>query len=836
MPRATITPHVRYFSVRMTTPTHWALWDDENDIRIVCNFGTLGCEGDIAPNTPYVSLYGNVDEGATILLTIPFHPVEQGCAIDCNDNVLFLPGIEASRLYDTDNGEKRLWEPDSDADALQLSMTPTGGSTREDIHTRDVLDEAFVPGVGPNIYKSFIAEMNALKSKNKIADWTAAPYDWRLSLDQILNSGTQTGNNISYLTATDTPYIIQQLKHLAATSRTGKVTIIAHSNGGLVAKALMAKLGATTTAQLIDKVIFVAVPQTGTPAAIGALLHGEDQSIPFHLSAAAARSISQNMPSVYNLLPSSNYFTYVDDPVVTFDPATLPAWASQYGDTIHSSERLRTFITDTTRPNPSYGDLTTPEVNNAQLFDDAQTAHALLDSWTPPDGVQVIQIAGWGNETLSGLAYRKVRTCFPGTTSCTSYQLTFNPRHVIDGDGTVIAPSALWTNGTTSTRYWVDLPKYNKEHRIEATPLGRKHRDILEVPHIRTLITDTLIGTTTQMLPQYIFTSQPSPSESDTRLRFTLHSPLTLGFIDTIGNYTGATATSTMFDVPGVVYERYGDVQWISIPADMAGQLVMHGATSGSFTLDAEQTNGDTVISTTSFEGIPSATSTIATLDINPAQSVTASSTLSVDRDGDGTTDLILRAKENAVVIADTTPPEIQIIFATSTNAITFSGVDDMGTTAISATTTYPELKKNQKEYKGIATTTVTMRDEAGNTTILVYIEKLSLPARRDTITLQALAYNGATTTIASTSISHKWRTNKDGSYKLFASHLRTAATSTESHYRPKKDTTVIMTKPRDLDDGDSDDDVDSRPTKQKFPGMIIPSMVTDKGAITIHF
>jgi pimeloyl-ACP methyl ester carboxylesterase len=58
-----------------------------------------------------------------------------------------------------------------------------------------------------------------------------------------LNNGSQTLDGKIYYrgtnAATSTPYIIQELRRLAATSKTGKVTIIAHSNGGLLAKALL---------------------------------------------------------------------------------------------------------------------------------------------------------------------------------------------------------------------------------------------------------------------------------------------------------------------------------------------------------------------------------------------------------------------------------------------------------------------------------------------------------------------------------------------------------------------------------------------------------------------
>jgi hypothetical protein len=53
-----------------------------------------------------------------------------------------------------------------------------------------------------------------------------------------------------------------------------------------------------------------------------------------------------------------------------------------------------------------------------------------------------------------------------------------------------------------------------------------------------------------------------------------------------------------------------------------------------------------------------------------------------------------------------------------------------------------------------------------------------------------------------------------------------------ESHYRPKKNVTIIMTKPIDLDDTESDDGVDARPSKTLAPGMVVPYVVTSDGKI----
>jgi hypothetical protein len=267
----------------------------------------------------------------------------------------------------------------------------------------------------------------------------------------------------------------------------------------------------------------------------------------------------------------------------------------------------------------------------------------------------------------------------------------------------------------------------------------------------------------------------------------------------------------------------------------------MHGTGTGSFSLDVENVSGNQVMATASFQGVPSSTSTIATININPAVSATASSTLTVDYNGDGTIDSTLQAKQNTIVLADITPPEIKISFATSSNTLLFTGFDDLGTSTISSTTSYPLLKRNQRDRdddrnrKGIATTTVTATDSSGNTTVLIYTEQYPTPTQRDTITFQSITYNGATTTIPSTTLSYKWRTDKIN-YKLFASYFKTSATSTESHWRPRKNQTILMIKPIDLTDEDGDDEVDGRATKTKLPGFVIPYILTKQGALIINY
>jgi hypothetical protein len=44
------------------------------------------------------------------------------------------------------------------------------------------------------------------------------------------------------------------------------------------------------------------------------------------------------------------------------------------------------------------------------------------------------------------------------------------------------------------------------------------------------------------------------------------------------------------------------------------------------------------------------------------------------------------------------------------------------------------------------------------------------------------------------------------------------------------------MTKPVDLDDGENDDEVDTRATRSKLPGLVIPSLSTKQGKIQVSY
>jgi hypothetical protein len=600
----------------------------------------------------------------------------------------------------------------------------------------------------------------------------------------------------------------------------------------------------------------------------------------------------------YDLLPSSSYFSYADQftqsnnqmittPVVTISPSTLPEWSAAYGSAISWAQGLYDFVTDSknTRIMPTKDDLIDPQIGNSTLMTQAQAEHTLLDAWTPPNGVHLYTIAGWGNETLAKIAYSKIpkQVCaqYPADSTCAYKKIvmstTTEPYKVIDGDGTVVAPSALWADGSANVRYWVNLERYNRPlpQTTILSKLRTGHAEIFTVSEFRTLLTRIVTASTTTSALQYISTTTPQYTGDMDRLHFILHSPLTLGFEDSNGHYTGATATSTEFNIPGVDYQRFGEVQWLSVPKSLAGTVVMHGTGTGSFALDVEEQDGNTVVATTTFAAIPSATSTVATLAISPTIDPTASSTLVVNYDGNVTS---YHAKQGALVLPDFTPPEAVIGFSTTTQQIEIAGVDDTSTTTVIRTATSTTItdasgnwltlglgKKPERRHDDIREKLPRANEyaeqEDQNPSSLrfdsdlpnrhVAAQKEVDVARRPesrrsnahaesgsaALTIHSLSYSTGTTTDVTATLRYSWRMSRAGEYTAFISTVATSSGRMIAVYVPHLDKTYVVSANRRDDDADLSthaEELIKRRHIKTYNGLYIPLIDTRGGKIVV--
>lgn len=620
-------------------------------------------------------------------------------------NVLFLPGIKGSKLYknesECDPGSRacdiKLWVPNGDARVRELFLGITGQS-QNDVYVKDrqIIDSAG----GQKFYASFIDDMNARDANDEYgAAWTWRPvaYDWRLSLPDIVNNGAKHGDNIYYNQATSTPYIEQTLRELAQTSSTGKVTIVAHSNGGLVAKALLQKLGDAETAELVDKIIFVGVPQSGAPQAIGGLLFGYAEGLPgkaflpdFIMTKSTARELAENSPMAYHLLPSHAYLRDTQDPkhaVISFTGSHLyQEEQNRYGPTVDTIEELDDFLLarDGGRLKPAYSNLTVANILNTGLITYANAQHDAIDAWKPPSGVMLYQIAGWGADTVSGVDFYDERKILGVTVG---YKRQYRPIFVQDGDGVVPVPSALMTGAASNVKnYWLNLSGTNK-----------KHGDLFESEDLRNFLTKNFVNISE--LPQAMSQIAPDTNTDSRKLIFQLHSPLTLGIYDTNGNYTGLnTDGSVSEDVSGVQYGEFGDVKYLIAPAGQKYTLALRGQSAGTFSLDIQEQTGNTVTTSTTIADVPTTAQTAASLTIT--NGVTDASSLTVDENGDGSTDI-----EMTPVIGETTTHTTPVTKVTETSS---------GRTSGSKSITQSSIKSNTVTVNETATDTQTLAISQG--------------------------------------------------------------------------------------------------------------------------
>jgi pimeloyl-ACP methyl ester carboxylesterase len=520
-------------------------------------------------------------------------------------NVLFIPGTLTSRLYmkNLDGSERDLWEPRSDLDVPMLAMN-TDGTSKQKIYTRDIVDQLYsndslyhsalslALNKDIDVYGSFEAFMNSLITSHAINRWRAYPYDWRYDVRDIVANGTLVG------TATTSPtrvYLQDIVQELASSSATGKVTIIAHSNGGLIAKALAIDLARKNKLRLIDRIILIGTPQYGTPKSIIDLLHGDEftELGGLLMYSNTVRDAEATMPGAYDLIPSQAYFSHVANPVATFG-TTRPAirYRNAIGANITSFVQLKNFLDDTFHLDAGAGlsgSTKTPIPISKTLLAKAEATHAALDAWSPPPGVLVTAIAGWGQLT----PYQENYT---GTTGLTCDRTSFfvpvacsllpqlQPSESLSGDGddTVITKSAM---GNVTDALYLDAKSL-----FEKTNESVVHSSLLAAEPIQASIKNIISNQ--QINSPYLVRTMPTGAQNPLTV-ISAHSPVNLLATDTAGNQTGTVGVPALpgiyfekEDIPGSSVRVIGEEKYIYLPQNTAAHVAITGYANGFTTID----------------------------------------------------------------------------------------------------------------------------------------------------------------------------------------------------------------------------------------------------------
>jgi len=577
--------------------------------------------------TAYAQAVGDYVE--TISFTITDETVPS--PVECCSSVVFLPGIKGSVLaLNTPFRAKEdtLWPPSLPAgftrDVSQLALTSDGQSVNP-IVVEGILETFY----RTPIYSGFVSFMDDLVASTtmQVRAWKPLPYDWRYSPEKILADGVETPSG--------TIDLIHEIETLAADSNTGKVTIIAHSMGGLMGKALIKELMNQGKADLVDSFVMLGVPQLGTPQAIASLLHGDDEGIAKGLVVRRheSRAIAQNMPSAYNLLPSRLYFDRVTDPVIAFNPndSFTEEWRNFWGPNIHTFHFFVSFLTGdgVFRSKPLLTSVYLPEVLRPELAAAADGFHERFDTFVFPESMRVVQVAGWGIPTVKGIEYREDH-----------HFQNYRPLTTVEGDRTVVYPSAVSSN--VETRFF-NLALFNA---LEIFP-DFQHRDLLNAPPIQEAI-HAVIKKQNISLNDFLVTTKPEPPTLVDQLIVSTHSPVILGAYDSLGNFTGVDPNQdlsseflfTTEDIPSSTFLTSGDSQYIFLPKDGSYTFVFQGTGTGPATVEIDDFSNDNTTPIAAYSDISVTPETNATFVVDTT--APQNTEIHVDTDGDGAVDVIV--------------------------------------------------------------------------------------------------------------------------------------------------------------------------------------------------
>jgi len=503
--------------------------------------------------TALANRYPEVNEYSMAFTPLPLYlapqePEEE--LVATTTPVIIVPGIMGSRLVDSDNSEvwlnlsqMLLSITDSYLDVLNLSST--GGQ----IDGVSILPSSIIEETDGNDFFNGLFEFLNNNGFSENEDWFEYPYDWRLDIEDLVLE------------------LKEKIDEIKAERGVTNVDLVAHSMGGLVVKKYIKDYGGDSVEKFID----IGTPHNGAPKVFKILNYGDnlDASILFGLfglNSSKIKEISQNMPSVYQLLPSRSYFTDADND-------------------------YKYYVLDLTDGNSR---LTFDETSsylktagrNSSLVDRADLFHQEIDNLNPSDyGVETYNIVGCGTPTIGQFYILK-----------DGEHPIYNVKY-INGDGTVPLKSAEAL--TASTTYYVK----SAEHATMPSTSG-----------VKELVASLLTSTTTPEISLYSNLSLTSSGCTIPNGKIvSFHSPIELHIYDSSGNHSGPDENGDIENnISGVVYEVIDDNKFAFLP-DGVEYIVKGNATSeGSFDVRIQELVNGEVATTTVFADIPLSISTQA--------------------------------------------------------------------------------------------------------------------------------------------------------------------------------------------------------------------------------
>lgn len=474
--------------------------------------------------------------------------------------VIIVPGIMGSYLERTDLVlDNERWpnlllmflSPD-DLYLNDLELTPEGNTIR-DISATNILTSIR----SHNFFEGLSDQLSETQ------DVKSFPYDWRLDL------------GVSVLALKD------KIDKIKSENDIIKVNLVAHSMGGLLVKEYLRRFGGDS----INKFIDIGTPHLGSPKSFKILNYGDNFGFEKFgldvLNPERTKIISQNMPSVYELLPSSSYGNYVYD----------------LDDLDNNGVRGSLSYTDTKQFMKNTG-------RNSALVDRADAFHQNIDNLDPSDyGIETYNIVGCGVQTLG-----KIFVLNKETSGDVEYNISY-----INGDGTVPLKSAESIPA---------LKTYYAKNAVHAT--------MPSTSGIKELIADILMATSTNNLDISLYPNLVESSNGCTIPNgkiVSFHSPIEL-HIYSGGNHVGPNADGDIeINIPGVSYEVIEGNKFAFLPDGVEYTITGSATDIGTFNARVETIENEITVETRYFNQVPIASTTQVEL---------TNSSILIDNNSDG--------------------------------------------------------------------------------------------------------------------------------------------------------------------------------------------------------
>lgn len=516
--------------------------------------------------------------------------------------LLIVPGIMGTEIY---KGEEILW-PDTnrmvytkddrfmdslgykeDSSPLDTSMTVgsiLGQPSRFFDYSKALSDDLVSQGYEPG--KTLFT----------------FPYDWRKDLSEIATQNLS--GQIDYI-----------LNQTSAGKTAGKVDVIAHSQGGLVVKSLLYLRPEYQSK--VNKLVFVGTPNLGAPKAAKALLYGDSMGVELlnlGLDPDEVKTIGRNMPSIYQLLPSEQYFNsnsgYLGEgEVLSPDMPLLHVKTLNFAESKQylKDESLNSALVD------QAGDFHTSAFDN---FDFQNT------------GIKTYNIVGCQAPTISKIIQKPDG----------NYNLDYSA-----GDETVPIFSAS------------NLPGALNFYALESS-----HGQMLTQDGIRqqilSIITDSSFptnGKITPFLNDCVFNGH----------KISVHSPVDLHIYDAAGNHAGPVSGGGFENnLPGVGYDMLGHEKFAFLPSGGEYVVKLKATNFGEFSFYSSQVNNGEISSTAYYNQIPVKASSTAEIIVGEG----SNQAMTLDLLGDGQVEkqinpsAVLTSQQSQDFIPPQTTAEVQ--------------------------------------------------------------------------------------------------------------------------------------------------------------------------------